>query len=217
MKTRALCSTLIAICLLGALTGARAATINVTNLNDSGAGSLRQAIQDAAAGDLVFINLAGTLNLTSGALVVGKDLLIEGPGARTLTIARSGSTKFRIMHVTGGGVYVANLTITNGDASTGALGGGAFLVDVGSSLTLDYSAVTNNTAGNMPGGAILNNGGSVTVRFDTISANQASVGGAIENNGQAGPAVCVCARVHHRQQHGQHDLHGQRRRRGNRQ
>jgi hypothetical protein len=188
LKTRAFCAALAAIGLLGALTGAQAATINVTNLNDSGPGSLRQAIQDAAAGDLVSINLTGTLNLTSGALVVGKDILIEGPGARTLTIARSGSTKFRIMHVTGGGVYVANLTITNGDASTGALGGGAFLVDAGSSLTLDYSAVTNNTAGNMPGGAILNNGGSVTVRFDTISSNQASVGGAIENNGQAGPA-----------------------------
>jgi len=189
LKTRAFCAALAAIGLFGALTGAHAGTINVTNLNDSGPGSLRQAIQDAAAGDLVSINLTGTLNLTSGALVVGKDILIEGPGARTLTLARSGSTKFRIMHVTGGGVYVSNLTITNGDASTGALGGGAFLVDVGSSLTLDYSTVTNNTAGNMPGGAILNNGGSVTVRFDTISANQASVGGAIENNGQAGPAV----------------------------
>jgi hypothetical protein len=188
LKTRAFCAALAAIGLLGALTGAQAGTINVTNLNDSGPGSLRQAIQDAAAGDLVSINLTGTLNLTSGALVVGKDLLIEGPGARTLTVARSGSTKFRIMHVTGGAVYVANVTITNGDASTNALGGGAFLVDAGSSLTLDYSAVTNNTAGNMPGGAILNNGGSVTVRFDTISANQASVGGAIENNGQAGPA-----------------------------
>jgi hypothetical protein len=189
LKTRAFSAALAAIGLLGALTGAQAATINVTTLQDSGPGSLRQAIQDAAAGDLVFINLTGTLILTSGSLVVGKDLLIEGPGARTLTIARAGTTKFRIMHVTGGGVYVSNLTITNGDASTGALGGGAFLVDAGSSLTLDYSTVTNNTAGNLAGGAILNNGGSVTVRFDTISANQASVGGAIENNGQAGPAV----------------------------
>jgi Right handed beta helix region len=181
--------TLVAVGLLGALAGAQAATINVTNLGDSGAGSLRQAILDAASGDLVLVNLAGTINLTSGSLVVNKDLLIEGPGARTLTIARSGSTKFRIIHVTSGSVYLAYVTITNGDASSGAQGGGGVLVDLGASLTVDYSALTNNTAGSLPGGAILNNGGSVTVRFDTISGNQAGVGGGIENNGQAGPAV----------------------------
>ena len=67
MKTRALCSALVAMGLFGVLTGGRAATVNVTNLNDSGAGSLRQAILDAASGDLVLVNLAGTLNLTSGA------------------------------------------------------------------------------------------------------------------------------------------------------
>jgi hypothetical protein len=75
------------------------ADIHVTNLNDSGAGSLRQAIQDVTPGEFVFIDLAGTINLTS-ALVIDKDVLIEGPGARTLTIARSGPTKFRIFHIT---------------------------------------------------------------------------------------------------------------------
>jgi hypothetical protein len=173
--------------MIGALAGAEAAPINVTNLNDSGAGSLRQAIQDVTPGDFVFINLAGTINLTS-ALVIDKDVLIEGSGARTLTIARSGSTKFRIFHITSGSVYLASVTITNGDASSGAQGGGAILVDLGASLTLDYSAIANNTAGSLPGGGILNNGGIVTVRFDTISGNQAGVGGGIENNGQAGPA-----------------------------
>jgi Right handed beta helix region len=188
MKARAFYRAVAAIGLLGALTGAHAATINVANLNDSGAGSLRQAIQDAAAGDLVLVDLAGTIHLTSGALVVSKDLLIEGPGARILTIARAGSTKFRILHVTSGSLYLSGVTVTNGDASSGAQGGGAALVDLGASLTVDYSAITNNTAGSLSGGAILNNGGSVTLRFDTISANQAGLGGGIENNGQAGPA-----------------------------
>jgi hypothetical protein len=189
MKTRVFRRTFVAIGLLGVLASAQAATINVTNLSDSGAGSLRQAIQDAAVGDLVLINLAGTINLTSGSLVVNKDLLIEGPGARTLTIARTGSTKFRIIHVTSGALYLAYVTLTNGDASSGAQGGGGVLVDAGASLTVDYSALKNNTAGSLPGGAILNNGGFVTVRFDTISGNQAGVGGGIENNGQAGPAA----------------------------
>jgi fibronectin-binding autotransporter adhesin len=87
-----------------------------------------------------------------------------------------------------GSVYLASVTITNGDASSGAQGGGGILVDLGASLTLDYSALTNNTAGSLPGGGILNNGGLVTVRFATISGNQAGVGGGIENNGEAGPA-----------------------------
>ena len=77
--------------------------------------------------------------------MVGKNLLIEGPGARTLTIARSGSTKFRILHVTSDGVYVSGVTITNGDASSGVQGGGAILVEVGAILTVDYCAITNNT------------------------------------------------------------------------
>jgi hypothetical protein len=76
---------LVATSLLAAWTGAEAATINVANLNDSGPRSLRQVIKDAASGDWILINLAGTINLTSGALVINKDLLIEGPGANNTT------------------------------------------------------------------------------------------------------------------------------------
>jgi len=188
LKIRALCSALV---IIGALAGAEAATITVTNLNDSGAGSLRQAILDAAPDDAVFVTLAGTINLTSGALIISKNLVILGPGARTLTISRSGSAKFRILHVTSGSLHLDYVTITNGDASSGAQGGGAILVDAGASLTIDQCAITNNTAGSLAGGGILNNGGSVEVLFSTISENQAGVGGGIENNGQAGPATAT--------------------------
>ena len=66
---------------------ASAATITVTNNNDSGAGSLRQAIADAASGDT--INFADSLNaqtitLTSGELLINKNLTITGPGANQL-------------------------------------------------------------------------------------------------------------------------------------
>ena len=79
----------IAALLLSA-TDARAATITVTNGNDSGPGSLRQAILIASPGDTInFAPSVTTVNLTSGELVIDKNLTITGPGADRLTVQRS--------------------------------------------------------------------------------------------------------------------------------
>ena len=60
----------LALLLTGAASAAQAATLTVTNTNDSGAGSLRQAIADAAAGDTIVFDAAlfsmpQTINLTT--------------------------------------------------------------------------------------------------------------------------------------------------------
>src|SRR5262245_31593542 len=75
---------LSALCLIALST--QAATITVTNINDSGAGSLRQALADAVDGDT--INFNSSLNgqritLTSGELLANKSITISGPGANT--------------------------------------------------------------------------------------------------------------------------------------
>jgi hypothetical protein len=44
--------------------------ITVTNTNDSGPGSLRQALADANGGDTIEFSITGTIGLTSGELVV---------------------------------------------------------------------------------------------------------------------------------------------------
>src|SRR5206468_7662959 len=82
------CRILFATCMsalcLAALS-AEAATITVINANNSGAGSLRQALADANDGDT--INFDASLNfigVVNEELVVDKSVTIAGPGAANL-------------------------------------------------------------------------------------------------------------------------------------
>src|SRR5262249_22828004 len=77
----------------------RCVPTTVTNLNDGGMGSLRQAILDTPAGGTVDFEpgLSGTITLTSGELAVDKSLDIEGPGANLLTV--SGNNASRVFDV----------------------------------------------------------------------------------------------------------------------
>ena len=65
---------------------ARAATITVTNTNDSGPGSLRQALTIANDGDTIAFAVTGTIGLTSGGLLIAKNVIISGPGSNQLSI-----------------------------------------------------------------------------------------------------------------------------------
>jgi hypothetical protein len=64
---------------------AHAATVTVTNGNDSGPGSLRQAITGALPGDAInFAPSVTTVILISGELVIDKNLTITGPWSQSL-------------------------------------------------------------------------------------------------------------------------------------
>src|SRR5262252_874833 len=67
-------------------------TLTVTNTNDSGPGSLREALAVAINGDTIdATDVVGRIVLTSGALQITKSVSITGPGAGNLAIA-TGST-----------------------------------------------------------------------------------------------------------------------------
>jgi hypothetical protein len=104
-----------------------AATVAVANTNDAGVGSLRDAIAGAAAGDVLDLSgLSGSIVLSSGELVITKDLTITGPGAGSLSI--DGDSTSRVFSIDSGNTLtISGLTITGGNgvgATQSGNGGG---------------------------------------------------------------------------------------------
>jgi hypothetical protein len=145
----------------------------VTNLLDSGPGSLRQAILDTPAGGTVDFqaDLTGTITLTSGELAIRKDLTISGPGATAITV--SGNNASRVFEIAGPfTVSVSGLTIADGLADS-ASGGG--ILNNGT-LTVTDSVISGNTASSGWGGGVANNG-TLTLSRCTVSGNSADMAG----------------------------------------
>ena len=171
-------------------------TITVTNTNDSGAGSLRQAISDANSGDTIDLTgLSGTIQLTTGQLEIDKDLIITGPGPGQLTIEGTDPTDptvnsrlFLVSNTASApNVTISGLTLTGGRAddsisSADGLDGGAINYEgdgdpntIAGTLTVENSIIDGNSAVDDGGGIHVARGGTLKIS-DTIIRNNESEG-----------------------------------------
>ncbi len=175
----AVCLLPIVLLLLSGLSATRVvaapSTIKyVTNTNDSGSGSLRQAVISALPGDTIYFSVTGSITLTTGAIYVGVDVFINGPGASLLTI--DGNDTDRIFNAVGN-LSISSLRLTNGHPSSGS--GGA--ISSINALTITHCIFEFNQT-SIYGGAIYASG--PTELYDTIiSHNTADRGGGIYYDG----------------------------------
>jgi hypothetical protein len=176
------------------LTFTTACTLNpvVQNSNNSGAGSLRNAVDDACPGSTITFNMgagfvSSPISLSSSQIVLDKDLIIQGPGANLLTVqnAAAPSANSRVFQVNGGvTATISGLTISGGNPTD--LGGGVYNIGT---LTLAQASVTGNTA--VRGGGIRNDG-NLSIIESVISNNTSTfMGGGGGGIGNFGPALSV--------------------------
>jgi hypothetical protein len=163
----------------------------VTNLNDSGAGSLRQAILDANANgetdeitfDATFAG--GTIVLSTGELVVAADgeLTINGDLAADrvpdITVDAGGDSRV-FMIESDATAIIRGLVVTGGNSAGD--GGGVVTMENSFFVVLD-SSISGNSAAAKGGGIQGGSGGIVIVNGGTISGNSAADGGGIQSEG----------------------------------
>lgn len=161
---------------------------SVTNTNDGGTGSLRQAILDANADTagvphVITVSATGTLTLLSELPSFSVPITINGPGADQFVVRPNTGVNTQIFqHFTAAGF--SGMTIRDASASGGAGGILAF-----GSVTVNRCFITNNFV-NGAGGGVNLIGGSHVITDSTISGNtSSSQGGGINN--QANPLELV--------------------------
>ncbi len=196
----------IGVLLAFALVGmARADTLTVTNLNDGGVGSLREAIALANPGDRIAFapTLDGTITLASP-LVVDRALTIDGQRR----IVLDGNDATRVLQVTSTGqLQLSALSVQRGAATQGAgvlnegtlvidrclvrdnhaINGGGGIFHSGVSLSVLDSDITDNETFSGGGGGLLDQTtGSTTIARSRITGNMAGTqgGGIWQNSGR---------------------------------
>ena len=201
MKTSSLIPCLLALAgLLAAPLASSAANLVVTNLADSGLGTLRSALANADDGAVITFDpsLSGATITLNNTLTINTSLTIDAsalPGGvqingngsvQIFNVASTATVFMNSLTITngyctndGGGIYNAGtLTLTNcilsGNSAT--IGdGGAIYNTLYATLTLNQCILSGNSAGF--GGGIDNYAGTLTLNQCTLSGNRATAGG----------------------------------------
>ena len=154
-------------------------TIAVSSTGDTGPGTLRAAIEranlDRAQDTITFAPaVTGTITLLSPLPDLSTDIILSGPGASALTVARSGAVG-TLFTVAGGVevVSISGLTITGGSA-----GDGGGISNSGTLTLTDCTLSGNSATAGGAGGGISNHGGTMALTDCTLSGNSATGGDA---------------------------------------
>lgn len=167
----------------------------VTNLNDSGPGSLRDAIEEAnihPGDDTITFDpgLSGTITLTSGALIITDDVSIIGPGANVLAVSGNhASGAFDVEDLAEGTINISGITVKDSGGSASAppavgneIPGDLVLTDCVLSGNSGYvvawgdglASITRCTISGNTGGIVVN-ASKLIVRGSTISGNAGGI------------------------------------------
>jgi hypothetical protein len=162
-----------------------AATMTVTNHDDSGPGSLRDAITTAAPGDTIVFELStpNIITLTTGELLIDKDLTITGPGADLLTVAQGmgNPIDFPVFHTAAGifNITLSGLTIKDGNNAgfTTSGNGGGLANESSGTVTVSGCTFTDNHGGGEGGGVAQIGLGTLKLTDCVIMGNDVAIGG----------------------------------------
>jgi len=113
-------------------------TTTVSNLNDRGPGSLRQALADANDGDTIDFAVSGTISLTSGELVIDKSVAITG-GSPTLGSYGGGVLNDQATPTISNCSLTTNSSTYGGAISSDGSDGNATLAVLNTSITGNYA------------------------------------------------------------------------------
>ncbi len=153
-------------------------TFTVTNTNNTGSGSLRQAMDNvmalASPGPFTITATAsGTINLAAVLPDITKDITFIGPGASNLTVRRNSGGNYRIFNIPNNNTVSFNgFTIADGFADQDNGGG----IQNEGILTLTNCVVRNNRATFDAGG--VRNRSSLTVNNCFFEGNSTGTFGA---------------------------------------
>jgi len=166
----------------------------VTTNADSGAGSLRDAIATASAGDVIDFDAAGlsggqTIALTSGSLKPTVSLTISGAGGPAVSIVNATSRVFEFSTTASGSAVTVDSLSLQGSASDGSTGGAVRLSSSSVIVTLSNDDIVGALTTATRGGAISLTGSNSTIYIDHCSVHGSVTTASAFNN--AGGAFYV--------------------------
>jgi hypothetical protein len=162
---------------LHTFSSAHAVDYTVTTTDDSGRGSLRQALLDANGSpghDTITFAVSGTVALASPLPSIGDSVTVLGPGAGELAI--SGGSLYRIFDISPSvAVTITDLSLIEGRAPNGEAGGAIRSRGQLRLLRVDL----HDNLSTYRGGAVAVDQGRLWIEGSTVQSNTSAGGGAV--------------------------------------